>query len=228
MIVTVSYVRAAFGRPRRRPAQAGTGTRRPSTSLRAVLTRHLRYLERRQAGGSETNPPRLFSATREVVTREEAMTSLLTWAHAQRAFYRLVLSPAGPQGGEAVEDWLEYTRGVLADFADQRGVRLRWVAVQHANTAHPHVHVVLAGGWQDREGQLHLLRLGRADLVALRVIGRAQTDYPVRRHDLAVLAAEEYAEEVRRTQDRHRMAVQTVSRNQEAAAAFPRGRRRRD
>lgn len=59
---------------------------------------------------------------------------------ARRAYYRLILSPEFAAG----LDLKDLTRGAMAQLErDCRGLG-PWIAAEHRNTAHPHVHVLLA------------------------------------------------------------------------------------
>jgi len=60
----------------------------------------------------------------------------------RRAVYRFVLSPEHADG----LDLRQLTRAAIGRLeADSGGGALRWIAAEHRNTAHPHVHIVLAG-----------------------------------------------------------------------------------
>jgi hypothetical protein len=60
----------------------------------------------------------------------------------RRAIYRFVISPERAAG----LDLAQLTRAAVARLERESGATgLRWVAAEHRNTAHPHVHLVLAG-----------------------------------------------------------------------------------
>jgi hypothetical protein len=59
-----------------------------------------------------------------------------------------------PERGDAL-DLVEFTRRVLGAMERDLGTRLEWVAIDHQNTAHPHVHVVIRG--RDEAGRPFLL-----------------------------------------------------------------------
>ncbi len=64
----------------------------------------------------------------------------------RRAVYRMVISPERAQG----LDLRLLTTAAIASLERDLGVTdLRWMAAIHRNTAHPHVHMVLAGMRQD-------------------------------------------------------------------------------
>jgi len=67
----------------------------------------------------------------------------------RRAVYRLVISPEQAGG----LDLREVTAAaVVAANSDLGGCSLRWMAAIHRNTRHPHVHLVIAGMFDTRQG----------------------------------------------------------------------------
>lgn len=83
----------------------------------------------------------------------------------RRAVYRFVISPERATG----LDLQQLTRAVMRQLADNAGVeRLRWIAAQHRNTAHPHVHVVLAGIVETKSGGYRPLLLTKRRLALMK------------------------------------------------------------
>lgn len=76
--------------------------------------------------------------------------------------HKLILSP-----GIQNVDLKEYTREVLGELGREKGLDLKWSAVEHRNTDHDHVHVVIMG--KDKEGRQ--VRLDRNDYKKLRELG---------------------------------------------------------
>ncbi len=142
------------------------------TRSRDTARAGLRYYQMRPRGADE--PPRSIFGQDGTMTRDEAYR--LLDAHQvgggaggqERGYlaHRLMLSPGAD---ERPEDLRDLTRHVMRELARDKGQRLHWVAVEHRNTAHPHVHIVLAGGAGD--GQLRELRLDRADHARIREDG---------------------------------------------------------
>jgi hypothetical protein len=66
----------------------------------------------------------------------------------RRAVYRLVISPERASG----LDLRKLTTAAVAKLEQESGVGLRWIAAIHRNTAHHHVHLVLAGMREDGRG----------------------------------------------------------------------------
>jgi hypothetical protein len=67
----------------------------------------------------------------------------------RRAVYRLVISPERAEG----LDLRQLTAAAVAAMESELGGdRLRWMAAIHRNTAHPHVHLVVAGMRETEQG----------------------------------------------------------------------------
>jgi hypothetical protein len=58
----------------------------------------------------------------------------------RRAMYRMVISPKNARG----LDLRAITRSAMARLEEDAGELPPWIAAEHRNTAHPHVHVVMA------------------------------------------------------------------------------------
>jgi len=128
------------------------------TGLRGKLWDALHYMQCRPLGEDEQAADRiLFTSRTEGLSRQEARALILEHAGRRVAYHRLILSP-----GESVEDMRRWTRLVLADLSRHLHQDLHWVAVVHRNTAHPHVHVLVAGRGERLSGE------GRAAAVLLR------------------------------------------------------------
>jgi type IV secretory pathway VirD2 relaxase len=126
----------------------------------------LRYYQMRPRGEGE--PPRSLFTREGTVSRDEAYRMLDE--HQARGYlvHRLMFSPADD---EQPDDLCNLTRHVLRELEKERGVTLHWVGVEHHNTNHPHVHVVLSGGTETRDGRREV-RLDRADHARMMEGGR--------------------------------------------------------
>ncbi|MDQ6636635.1 MAG: hypothetical protein M3Y62_02485 [Candidatus Dormibacteraeota bacterium] len=83
----------------------------------------------------------------------------------RRAVYRFVLSPEHADG----LDLRQLTRAAIGRLeADSSGGGLRWIAAEHRNTAHPHVHIVLAGMRQTGPGEYRSLVLSPRRLAGMK------------------------------------------------------------
>ena len=85
----------------------------------------------------------------------------------RRAFYQLVLSPREAQG----LDLRRLTRAAMAQLGRDAGTGSlpRWIAAEHRNTRHPHVHVVLAARREVSPGQFRTLQITPERLARMKV-----------------------------------------------------------
>jgi len=102
---------------------------------------HLRYLER-EGVSREGEPGRLYSTFTDEADRDAFIERGLEDRHQ----FRIILSP---EDGAAYEDLKPFTRDVMAQMETDLGTTLDWVAVDHHDTGHPHVHVVVRGVTED-------------------------------------------------------------------------------
>lgn len=82
----------------------------------------------------------------------------------RRAVSRLVISPERAEG----LDLERLARAATDRLAADAGGEIRWIAAIHRNTAHHHVHLVVAGMRQDAEGRFHRLDISKPRLGAIK------------------------------------------------------------
>jgi len=133
---------------------AGFRARRVTVKIRSVrlggnglakARAHLRYLQR---DGTQINkdgekiPGKLYGPDREGIDGKK----FLEEGKGDRHQFRIILSPE-----DAVElaDLNSFTRDVMATAESDLGTKLDWVAINHFDTDHPHIHVVLRGKADD-------------------------------------------------------------------------------
>jgi len=95
----------------------------------------------------------------------------------RRAVYRLVISPEHAAG----LDLRRLTAAAIAAIeSDVAGDQLRWMAAIHRNTAHPHVHLVIAGMRETAQGfrrfDLTKPRLAAIKLAVANELARQRSD----------------------------------------------------
>ena len=159
-------VSARVGRCQGRSRSTGRALQRPgfgpgNRQQRSVVK--LQYVANRTPGGWRAHGRYL---AREGAQREgekglgfdasesevEIDRRLEGWQRAEDPrLWKVILSP---ERGDAL-DLVEHTCRVLGAMERDLGTRLEWVAIDHHNTAHPHVHVVIRG--RDDAGQSLLL-----------------------------------------------------------------------
>lgn len=99
---------------------------------------HGRYLSREDAQ-REGERGRGFDASSNEVSIEDRLGA---WQKAgDSRLWKVIVSPEQAQQ----LDLREHTRSLVAAMESDLGLRLEWTAIDHHNTAHPHVHLVVRG-----------------------------------------------------------------------------------
>lgn len=109
----------------------------------APLTPHLRYL-RREGVTQDGEKAKLFGPEQDEVDPKAFAERCADDRH----HFRFIFSP-----DDAVEmqDLKRFTRDLMTQAEHDLGTKLDWVAVDHWNTEHPHIHVIVRGKAQDGE-----------------------------------------------------------------------------
>ncbi|HEF5875675.1 TPA: relaxase/mobilization nuclease and DUF3363 domain-containing protein [Burkholderia cenocepacia] len=130
---------------------------------------HLRYIQR-DSTSRDGERGQLYSATED---RTDGPAFVERGADDRHQF-RFIVSP---EDAAELSDLTAYTRDLMSQVETDLGTRLDWVAVNHHNTGHPHVHVIvrgvdelgenliingdyLANGMRERASDLATLELG--------------------------------------------------------------------
>jgi len=130
---------------------------------------HLRYIQR-DGTSRDGERGQLYSATEDRVDA----SAFLDRGKEDRHQFRFIVSP---EDGADLTDLSAHTRDLMRQIETDLGTKLDWVAVNHYNTGHPHVHVIvrgkddlgenlvingdyLANGIRERASQLTTLELG--------------------------------------------------------------------
>lgn len=130
---------------------------------------HLRYIQR-DGTSRDGERGQLYSATED---RAEPQ-AFLDRGKDDRHQFRFIVSP---EDAADLSDLTEHTRDLMSRIEADLGTKLDWVAVNHHNTGHPHVHVIvrgkdelgenlvingdyLANGIRERASELTTLELG--------------------------------------------------------------------
>ncbi|MHB2266299.1 relaxase/mobilization nuclease domain-containing protein [Aliihoeflea sp. 2WW] len=111
------------------------------TARSAPLTAHLNYL-RRDGVTRDGEKARMFGPE----TDDADVKDFAERCEDDRHHFRFIVSP-----DDALEmtDLKTFTRDLMAQMEKDLGSKLDWVAVDHWNTEHPHVHVILRGRADD-------------------------------------------------------------------------------
>ncbi len=143
----------AFGRGRAASLLATRGMNGPSRvavikarvlrhgTKRAPLSAHLAYL-RRDGVTKDGEQVRMLGAE----SNDADHISFTERCDGDRHHFRFIVAPE--DAGE-LSDIKVFTRDLMAGAERVLGTRLDWVAVDHWNTEHPHVHVIVRGRTDD-------------------------------------------------------------------------------
>lgn len=145
--------RSVFGRGRAASlaAQRGLGPRTRGAVVkarvvrnrggRAPLATHLNYLQR-EGVTKDGERGQMFEAGGDGADAG----AFAARCEPDRHHFRFIVSP---DDAEQLADLRAYTRDLMSMAERDLGTRLDWVAVDHWNTAHPHVHVIVRGRGED-------------------------------------------------------------------------------
>ena len=98
---------------------------------------HLRYVQR-DGTSRDGERGRLYSATEDRADGD----AFLDRGKDDRHQFRFIVSP---EDGAELSDLTAYTRDFMKQVEADLGTKLDWVAVNHYNTGHPHVHIIVNG-----------------------------------------------------------------------------------
>lgn len=130
---------------------------------------HLRYIQR-DGTSHDGERGQLYSATEDRADGD----AFVERGKDDRHQFRFIVSP---EDAADLSDLTEHTRDLMSRIEADLGTKLDWVAVNHHNTGHPHVHVIvrgkddlgenlvingdyLANGIRERASELTTLELG--------------------------------------------------------------------
>ncbi|WP_442756070.1 relaxase/mobilization nuclease domain-containing protein [Methylocystis sp. JAN1] len=145
--------RAAFGRGRAASVSALRGLTSHSRGVvikarvvrhgprLAPLTAHLSYLQR-DGVTRDGAPGRIFDAGGD----EADARDFAGRCQSDRHHFRFIVSPDDAQ---ELSDLRAFTRDLMSEMARDLGTKLDWAAIDHWNTEHPHIHVLVRGRVDD-------------------------------------------------------------------------------
>lgn len=116
-------------------------------------------------------------STRPQLTRDRAGQMV----DRRPALYRFVLSPEHAAG----LDLQRLTRNAMAQLEQDCKGELRWLGAEHGNTAHPHVHLVVAGFRETAPGHFQGVRLTKPRLQRMKDAVVAELERQRREQQLA-------------------------------------------
>ncbi len=128
----------------------------------------VRYYQLRPRGQGEE--PRTIFTRDGTISRADADRMMREHQNGNFVVHRVTLSPSDR---ERPEDLWDMARYVMAELEHQKGQRLHWFAVEHRNTEHHHVHVMIAGaGEREPDGVTRSVKLTKEDYASMREDGR--------------------------------------------------------
>jgi len=104
---------------------------------------HLRYVQR-DGVTRDGQPGQLYSSEQDRADGK----AFLERADGDRHQFRFIVAP---EDGAEYEDLKPLTRRLMAQMEQDLDTKLEWVAVDHYNTGHPHIHIILRG--KDERGK---------------------------------------------------------------------------
>ena len=160
---------------------------------------HMKYIQNRPGEDKERGSGReMFNDSEERLNSKDMKAAIRELGDAKVIAHKLTLAPEiNP------EDKKAFTRDVMKNLSREKGLDLDWFAVEHNNTDHHHIHVVVLG--KDRNGtevNIHLRDIDRAKEHGDRYLEREQP------------RAFERAREAREEKERERLAVRSQERDQ--------------
>lgn len=111
------------------------------TARSAPLGAHLGYL-RREGVTRDGEKARLFGPD----TDDADPKTFAERCEKDRHHFRFIVSP---EDAPEMADLQGYTRELVGQMEKDLGTKLDWVAVDHWNTQHPHVHIIVRGAAED-------------------------------------------------------------------------------
>ncbi|UPT63305.1 MAG: DUF3363 domain-containing protein [Hyphomonadaceae bacterium JAD_PAG50586_4] len=135
----------------------------------ASMMRHTLYVER-DGAGRDGDKVQVFDRDLE----EANGAAFVERCEKDHHHFRVIISP---EYGGAIEDLKEYTRELMRRVEMDLGTRIDWIAAEHHDTGHPHIHL-LARGVDDQGRDLVMSRdyvshgfRGRAEELATEILG---------------------------------------------------------
>lgn len=148
-----------------------------SKTARGHLSAHLKYIEHRSRDQEQESRDdrRIFSEHSDVINRKDALSVIMEHASQRDAYYHKIMLSPGPD--IPVEDYRQWTRDLMSDLEQKQGKKLHWYAVQHHNTEHAHIHVIIAGAGENlKTSQQEAILFRPDDYTFLKERGREHSD----------------------------------------------------
>ena len=126
------------------------------------ISAHVDYLQNRPGHDRAEGPRKFFNGERDGISGSDVKRELMDQGYSKVVAHKMILSPG--LNGIDVD---AYTRDVMKNIGDEKGLDLKWWSVKHENTDHDHAHVVIAG--LDKNGRD--VNFDKEDYLKLRDLG---------------------------------------------------------
>ncbi len=122
----------------------GRGSGAKVASIGKALA-HVKYIQHRPGPDREQGGREMFNDKEDRIDAREMREAIKELGDSRVVVHKLTLAPEiNPQDKKA------FTREVMENLGRDKGLDLKWFAVEHNNTDHHHIHVVVLG--RDRNG----------------------------------------------------------------------------
>ena len=126
---------------------AGRGPRARGGKVVAIgrALQHVKYIQHRPGRDREQGGREMFDEREDSIDAREMRKAIKELGGSRVIVHKLTLAPEiNPADKKA------FTREVMINLSQEKGRDLQWFAVEHGNTEHPHIHVVVLG--RDKHG----------------------------------------------------------------------------
>jgi hypothetical protein len=159
------------------------------------IIQHIDYIEKRERDQNE--PERQFYTKDGTRTRDEVIDTIMRNRGEDAAMFKIILSPKQNELNH-----VEYTREIMRRFEEKTGIVTDWSLVEHKNTEHHHVHIVMPG----RDVNGYSFRLEKEHLEILRELAN---EYQYELQDLVYEREKQIEQEFGLTRDESNMLIES-------------------
>ena len=146
----------------RRDRQSRGAGKVPKVAAVERALAHVKYIQHRPGADCDEGGRELFSDLEDRLDGKVVRKAIREQQDNKVVAHKLTLAPEiGPADKKA------FTREVMHRLGSENGLDLQWVAVEHNNTDHHHVHIVVLG--RDKNGQD--VRFGKRDYSKIKEFG---------------------------------------------------------
>lgn len=165
IVVRHSYISARDRQSRKAPGG------QPKVAAVGRALAHLKYIRHRPGEDREDGGREMFDDQDDRLGARAMQKAIRENQDSKVVVHKLTLAPEIDP-----EDQKAFTREVMQKLGRDKGLDLRWVGVEHRNTAHHHIYVVVMG--KDKTGKD--VRFDKKDYDRLKEYGdRYRADAPI-------------------------------------------------